>query len=1070
MASPDRSPIVNFQVVNDWGSGFQAGVDVATSQNVAIADWTLEFDFGRSITQIWNASILNRVGTRYTIRNGGWNANLDAGAKATFGFTATPGGTVAPPSNYVLSWGAGGGGGGGGGGTLPTLTLGDARVTEGNAGATTASFVATLSAAATAPVTVGFATADGTARAGADYTATTGTLTFAPGETRKTIAVAVAGDTATEPDETFSVLLSNAVGATVVDGQGLGTITDDDAAPPPTTRFNYGEALQKALFFYEAGRSGDLPEDYIVDWRGDSAMSDGKDVGVDLTGGYYDAGDHVKFGLPMAYSMSMLAWGVVQYRDAYARSGQLARMLDAIKWGTDYIVKAHTAPNEFWGQVGRGDLDHAAWVAPEVMTMARPAFKIDASRPGSDLAGQAAAALASAAIAFRPTDPAYADLLIRHAQELFNFGDTYRGKYSDSIPDAANYYTSRSYLDDLAWGALWLHRATGSQAYLDKARTIYDGAYGGQTMTWTQSWDDVRYGSAVLLAGLTGEAKYRADAERWLDYWTVGINGGSTRVSYTPGGLAFLNGWGSLRYASTTAFVALVYADTVRDFAGRYQNFALRQINYILGDNPRQSSYVVGFGNNFPQNPHHRGGSGVWDGNVANPTPNRHVLYGALVGGPESASDANYHDDRTNYISNEVALDYNAGFTGALARLYGTFGGAPLARFPIPEARDPEYFVQARLNNQGATFTEVDAQLNNRSAWPARISSGLSFRYFVDLSETFAAGFSAADVQVQSNYSQGATVGPLLPWDAARRLYYVDVSFAGVPIGPGAGTFQKAAQIRVGLRSGVPAAAWDPTNDPSYQGLAPAGTPHATTVRIPVYEAGRRLFGQEPGASLPGTPTLSVDDLSLVEGNGGTKAATFTVRLAQPAAGVVTVNYGTADGTATAAGGDYAATRGTLTFPAGTTAQAVTVPVLGDALAEANETFRLVLSGAVGAVLARDAGVATIVDDDAPTVVATPVTLAVRDRWSTGFVADVTVRNTGTTAIDGWTLEFDLDADLTGIWSAEVVRRVGNRYTIRAASWNRRIAPGASVTFGFQGVPRATLLALRNVTLNGVPV
>lgn len=64
---------------------------------------------------------------------------------------------------------------------------------------------------------------------------------------------------------------------------------------------NYAELLQKSLLFYEAQRSGRLPENSRLNWRGDSGLEDGKDVGLDLTGGWYDAGDHVKFGLPMAY-------------------------------------------------------------------------------------------------------------------------------------------------------------------------------------------------------------------------------------------------------------------------------------------------------------------------------------------------------------------------------------------------------------------------------------------------------------------------------------------------------------------------------------------------------------------------------------------------------------------------------------------------------------------------------------------------------------------------------------------------------------------------------------------------
>ena len=94
--------------------------------------------------------------------------------------------------------------------------------------------------------------------------------------------------------------------------------------------------------------------------------------------------------------------------------------------------------------------------------MNRPAFKIDAANPGSDLAAETAAALAATAMVFQPTDAAYAAQCLDHAQALYAFADAHRGKYSDAIPNAAAFYNSWSgYRDELAWGALWLHRATG---------------------------------------------------------------------------------------------------------------------------------------------------------------------------------------------------------------------------------------------------------------------------------------------------------------------------------------------------------------------------------------------------------------------------------------------------------------------------------------------------------------------------------------------------------------------------------------------------------------------------------
>ncbi len=563
---------------------------------------------------------------------------------------------------------------------IPSFNIGDVTLTEGNSGTTNAVFTVSLSAASGKTTTVNFATANGTAIAGSDYTATSGTLTFNPGETSKTISVAVIGDTLQESNETFAVNLSNPTNATITNSQGIGTITDNDLPLPAT--FNYGEALQKSILFYEAQRSGDLPTTNRLLWRGDSALNDGADVGRDLSGGYYDAGDHVKFAFPMASSMTMLSWGAVEYRNAYQQSGQLPYILDAIKWGTDYLIKANVTDSngtkEFWGQVGQGNIDHAYWGSPESMTMARPSFKIDRDHPGSDLAGEAAASLAAASIVFRATDSAYADTLLQNAVQLYNFADTYRGKYSDSIPDAANYYNSWSgYNDELVWGATWLYKATGNTSYLDKAESYYQQYIGGLGNGWTQSWDNKSYGAAILLSQETNNVNYRNDVEGWLNYWSDTSGNG---ITYTPGGEAWLSQWGSLRYSATTAFLAGVYSDTVNDYSDRYANFAEGQIDYILGDNPNNFSYMVGFGDNYPLNPHHRAASGTTD--VNDPITNRHTLYGALVGGPASANDYDYQDIRSDYIRNEVALDYNAGFTGALARMYDTFGGEPLSVIP----------------------------------------------------------------------------------------------------------------------------------------------------------------------------------------------------------------------------------------------------------------------------------------------------------------------------------------------------------------------------------------------------
>ena len=110
----------------------------------------------------------------------------------------------------------------------PALSINDVSALEGNSGSSTLTFTVTLTAASTKTVTVSYTMANSTATASIDYVAVAGNLSFAPGITLQTISVVINGDTTIEPDETFRVILSNAVNATIADNQGLGTITNDD--------------------------------------------------------------------------------------------------------------------------------------------------------------------------------------------------------------------------------------------------------------------------------------------------------------------------------------------------------------------------------------------------------------------------------------------------------------------------------------------------------------------------------------------------------------------------------------------------------------------------------------------------------------------------------------------------------------------------------------------------------------------------------------------------------------------------------------------------------------------------
>lgn len=455
-------------------------------------------------------------------------------------------------------------------------------------------------------------------------------------------------------------------------------------------KYNYGHVMGLSLLFYEAQRSGPLPASNRIPWRGDSALEDGKDVHLDLTGGWYDAGDHVKFNFPMAWSATTLAWGVHEYWDAWKKAGELSNALDQLKWVADYLVKCHPDPDTYYVQVGNGNSDHGYWGTAESMTMSRPSYAVGRGREaGSAAIGEAAAALAAISVLFKQQgDSVYAAHLIDTAKSLFALGDGNQGGFSVSQP----FYSSSGFRDELAWGAAWLYEATGEQEYLDKAESLYAGGCCGSS--WSYSWDAKAPGVQLLLYKHTRKSQYKTDSSNFV--------GGALGKGQTPKGLAYWDKWGSNRYAANGAFIALVAADYgihVED--GRA--WAMQQIHYMLGDahggiNNATGlpffSYVCGYGDDFPrvrgpppgpfhslpfppqahglskripsflilpllqcpshlQAPHHRGSS-CWSGTNCNcgSSPQPHVLYGALVGGPGNNDD--YSDSCSDYTRNEV--------------------------------------------------------------------------------------------------------------------------------------------------------------------------------------------------------------------------------------------------------------------------------------------------------------------------------------------------------------------------------------------------------------------------------
>ena len=438
-------------------------------------------------------------------------------------------------------------------------------------------------------------------------------------------------------------------------GSGSGSAPDSSTNKDLDVEYNYAKVLQESLYFYDANMCGNLEGKCALSWRGnchtkkDSSVTytnNGKTYTLDVSGGFHDAGDHVKFGLPQGYAASMLGMSYYQFKDAFEELGQTEHLKTITDYFCDYFKRCTVYEGNdviaFCYQVGDGGSDHAIWSAPENQDgLERPAFFADASNPATDEVSVAIAALALNYKNFGNAE----DLKV--AKDLYAF--VQKNSKSCATTGAYPYYHSQSYGDDLALAASALMVATGDSSYNTVYNEYKESGNNGVNQYWVLDWAN---SGAMACMLQKDSAKLKSITEV------------CTQKGKIDGVFNCVSDWGSCRYSAAEQFTGLVYDKLTG--TSTFKNWAISQMNYMIGDNPNKRCYIVGYNENSSKYPHHRAASNSTGDKVYN--KNHYTLLGAVVGGPGSGGQ--YYDKQEDYHCNEVALDYNAGLVGAAAGLY----------------------------------------------------------------------------------------------------------------------------------------------------------------------------------------------------------------------------------------------------------------------------------------------------------------------------------------------------------------------------------------------------------------
>ena len=439
-------------------------------------------------------------------------------------------------------------------------------------------------------------------------------------------------------------------------------------------------------------------QDFVKDADGD----------YDLTGGWVDCGDNVKFGQTEFYSGYMLALGYSEfptgYGDYYSQNYEgyigasdytwegkkgkpngIPDILDELKYATDFFMKCVRDEKTFYYQVGDGGPDHQVWcTSPVKATLSRAqggeaegsrkVFK--ANGKTTSMTSFCGATLAIMSRCYRPFDSDYADKCLAKAKVAYDYvmGTEKGNTGSDFYPSKPNYES------DIVVLAMELYRATNNSEYLATAKEYSKFMVDPKTFNhnYSLNYNNTEDFACYLMAMYADDADAKTALQFFCDL-------------YKPSSGYFLNkkngSWGILRFPANQAFVYALN-DKVLGKEKTLNPYSLTSIEYIMGNNGKKFSYIVGFGDNFPHYPHHRNFYGLDNDSEANLKPqDKFMQLGYMVGG--SINNGEYIDNEKEYTYSEGGIDYNAGLVASLGYINSILNPvASLAVHPTPKLGD----------------------------------------------------------------------------------------------------------------------------------------------------------------------------------------------------------------------------------------------------------------------------------------------------------------------------------------------------------------------------------------------